>query len=52
VEARLSKDQRALFSAEKHQDQLVKRNTLLLLLTVYQHIVKILRMDKMLVGGC
>ncbi|KAF7321017.1 Anucleate primary sterigmata protein B [Mycena chlorophos] len=45
LEARLSKDQRALLSAEsQYRDQLTERNTLLL--TIYQYMDKILGVDK------
>lgn len=45
LEARLSKDQRALLSAENtYRDQLTERNTLLL--TIYQYMDKILGVDK------
>ncbi|GLB41147.1 putative centrosomin N-terminal motif 1 [Lyophyllum shimeji] len=45
LEQRLSKDQRALLSAEnQYRDQLTERNTLLL--TIYQYMDKILGVDK------
>ncbi|KAF8867925.1 hypothetical protein CPB84DRAFT_1741356 [Gymnopilus junonius] len=45
LEARLSKDQRALLGAEaQYRDQLTERNTLLL--TIYQYLDKILGVDK------
>lgn len=45
LEARLSKDQRSLLSAEsQYRDQLTERNTLLL--TIYQYMDKILGVDK------
>ncbi|KAJ7471324.1 hypothetical protein B0H11DRAFT_2283347 [Mycena galericulata] len=45
LEARLSKDQRALLAAEsQYRDQLTERNTLLL--TIYQYMDKILGVDK------
>lgn len=45
LEGRLSKDQRALLSAEaQYRDQLTERNTLLL--TIYQYMDKILGVDK------
>lgn len=51
LEARLSKDQRALLNAEnQYRDQLTERNTLLL--TIYQYMDKILGVDKTPVGGC
>jgi chromosome segregation ATPase len=51
LESRLSKDQRALLSAEnQYRDQLTERNTLLL--TIYQYMDKILGVDKTPVGGC
>ena len=45
LEQRLSKDQRALLSAEaQYRDQLTERNTLLL--TIYQYMDKIVGVDK------
>ena len=50
LEARLSKDQRSLLSAESsYRDQLTERNTLLL--TIYQYMDKILGVDKTPVRG-
>jgi hypothetical protein len=51
LESRLSKDQRALLSAEnQYRDQLTERNTLLL--TIYPYMDKILGVDKTPVCYC
>ena len=51
LEQRLSKDQRALLTAEaQYRDQLTERNTLLL--TIYQYMDKIVGVDKTPVSGC